>query len=284
MNYSVGVLYSCQVFLEKIRERSVSAIEFSATFRRLALTDTASILDLCQRCDWISVSEDGYCEITTRGQDVLQQENDELSLRRQIRDIIDSFKPSWAQQLRYGRTEVKAFLPAEIKQIFDEAGLFRQWDEDLVSWWDELSIAAYSARSIENLRVGREAESRTIAYEKERTKSEPRWISIESNRAGYDVLSSISALDAEQLVIEVKGTKQKLKEAFFYLSRHEWETGQQSRNYLFHLWVLRDPLILIPVPFSDVDKYTPLDRLDGSWREVKIPFRSFQSMKKHITT
>lgn len=283
MNCSVGILYSARMFLENIRNKPILAGEFRDAFRTYGLSDTRVVLDICQLCNWIRIVEDGYCWITDRGVLIVDERLPELCLRRQLKDIIEVDQPSWIHKMRSGRSELREFLPDGIRQVFHEAGLFNPWNDDLISWWDDLSMTAFSAKSIENLKVGREAEGRTIWYERNRTKADPTWLSLESNHVGYDVLSRISDTDSGKLLIEVKGTKQKLKEASFYLTRHEWEIAKQEMNYVVYLWVLRDPMMLLPVAFVDICRHVPVDQGDGNWINVRIPFKSFQGNKIHVS-
>lgn len=282
MRYSVGILYSASMFLQKIEEKKVLASEFKDALRKFGLIDSATILEICQTCNWIKISEDGYCGLTDRGRVIIESDEPELVLRKQLKDIIEILQPSWVYKMKSGRTEVKNFLKDEVNQIFKEAGLYKPWNDELIEWWDQLSLSSFSAKSYERLKIGRDAESKTVAYEQIRTKIEPEWISLESNNAGYDIVSRISDTNDDQLLIEVKGTKQLLKEAYFYLTRYEWDTGKSKKNYMFYLWVLREPLLLLPVQYSDVSMHVPLDQEKGRWQNVMIPYRFFQSCKQYI--
>lgn len=99
-------------------------------------------------------------------------------------------------------------------------------------------ITAARARGERGVRLNttcREGERLTIEYETKRTGREPKWISVESNMDGYDVLSVISPMDKQLLSIEVTASKSGLKE-YFHLTPNEWMLALKTNRHLFHLW------------------------------------------------
>jgi len=282
MNYSVGILYSTGEFLQDINHKPISMIEFKSAFEKYGVANTESILEISQKCNWIEIDDVGMCHLSVKGLIIVNESNIQIKLRAQLKDVIEYYQPAWIHRMKNGRTEIKDYLPTDVRQIFKEAGLFEPWDDELIRWWDILTHTAYSIDSAQKLKIGRTAESNTIKFEQERTHEKPSWVSLESNNLGYDVLSRVSNQNKDAKRIEVKGTKLSLKEAHFYLTRHEWEIGNVTSEYYLYLWVLRKPLYVIPVPFNDVAKHAPKDQLRGKWTHVKIPFKPFRKLKVAI--
>ena len=279
MNYSVGILYSTSEFLNEIADKPIMAKEFKETIVKYGVVHTDAILDISQKCNWIEIDKHGYCHLSGKGRVIVDENNPKIKLRIQLRDIIHHDQPTWIHKMKSGRKEIKDYLSQDIGQVFNEAGLFDKWNEKLIEWWDKLALSAHAADSSYKYIIGRTAEANTVTYEAKRTKQNPEWLSLESNNIGYDILSKISDKNDEKLRIEVKGTKQSLREASFYLTRFEWEIGKATKQYVFYLWVLKKPIFLIPVPFSEVEKHVPIDQLSGKWKTVKIPYKPFRRSK-----
>lgn len=276
MSFSVGILYSSVEFLKLLSQAPLSIDSFRDSFDRYIVASANEVLKVSQECSWILLNSQGYIHITDQGQKLLDSGDYQLILRRQIRDLIASYQPTWSKRMRHGRAEVKGFLSDEVSQCFKEAGLFGEWNDELIRWWDDLSQTSNARRSAELLEIGRTAERLSVEREAKRTGIPPKWQSLESNFSGYDVLSRISGGDATPLKIEVKGTTQKKKEAFLTLTRNEWNVADQSIYYIFHLWMLgNDSPELIEVDKEDIRNHLPINNGNGQWETVRIPFKSF---------
>lgn len=89
---------------------------------------------------------------------------------------------------------VDALKPNE-RDVFSAAGLMREPTPiDVVLWWDSVVAFARMLVDAEKMEQAREAESLTLAYERNRLKGlgiekEPAWKGLDDNFAGYDVLS-----------------------------------------------------------------------------------------------
>jgi hypothetical protein len=271
MTFSVGVLYSSQELLNLIGEKHMSPDEFCASFKTFAVASASDVLDIAQRCNWVALSMDGRMVVTARGQQLLETPTREAGLRLQIKHAIEVLQPAWAQRMRNGREEVRGYLPTEIRQCFNEAGLMDEWDDPLIDWWDGLAQAARAKKNDELLLIGRKAERLSWEYELIRTKTRPRWQALESNFSGFDLLSRIDELDEEPLRIEVKGTTLSRREAWFYLTRNEWKVAVTSGNYRFHIWLLsHNPPALIEKDHTQVFPHVPSDKGCGQWWNVQI--------------
>jgi hypothetical protein len=277
MSFSVGILYSAQEFTAYVLDKTLAVEDFESTFKRFSLARPEDILEVATRCNWIDVHPDGICRVTEKGRNILKDTVEE-SLRSQICDLIFAEQPPWAAKIPNGREEAARFFPDEVSQCFKEAGLLNEWDDKIIDWWDQLAIATRSAKSVLSLITGRKAEKLTIEHEAKRTGVQPHWQSIESNFSGYDILSQVDNLDSTPRKIEVKGTTLSIKEAFFTLSRNEWETAETSQYYTFHLWSLKGNPFLIEVTFDQMKKHIPENRGNGKWETTRIPFKTFNTV------
>lgn len=273
--YSVGVLYSIQEFLTFVAQNPVVGSEFEKIGSRFVLASSGDVFSASLRCGWVELNDSGVCVLTTRGREILTKSPAEVMLRYQLYDLIEVFQPSWAMKIRAGRAEVKPFLPPAVEQIFREAGLFAEWSDEIVAWWDTLAQAVRMRKADALLLTGRKAERRSCEYERDRTGKEPHWQSIDSNYSGFDILSIVSPTDRRPMKIEVKGTEQRLKEAYFTVTRNEWQTAESATVYRFHLWILRGKGRLIKLDAADVAPHVPGDCGSGKWESVRIRFKAF---------
>jgi len=276
MSFSVGVLYSAVDFLTLLDRAPISVRDFRASFERFSVANANEVLKVSQECCWIELNVDGYIYATEHGKRLLGHTDYKLPLRMQICDLIAVYQPSWAKRMRNGRAEVAKYLADDVSQCFRDAGLLGTWAPDIISWWDELAQTANARSSAELLAIGRKAEQLTIEHEEYRTGCKPKWQALESNFSGYDVLSRLSGADGARLMIEVKGTTQKKRDAYFYLTKNEWIVAEQAENYQFHLWLLSyEPAILIKVDKDLVKRHMPENQGKGTWENVRIPFDVF---------
>lgn len=274
--FSVGVLYSSQSFLKIVQDGSLNLENFEASFRRVEVADGKAVLALAQTCQWIRVTERGRVGLTERGAELLEKSGATHCLREQLLDILSSSPPPWARKLILGRFEALRIMPDDARQCFRECDLTDGFDDETVSWWDMASESVRSERSKLNHRIGRRAERLSLNYEKRRTGKEPLWQAVQTNVAGYDVLSVIDADDTSKLKIEVKGSRLGRREASFFLTRNEWRTATKSNAYHFHLWLVHDVPTLFVVPSSAIADHVPENRKQGRWETAQFFFRDFK--------
>jgi hypothetical protein len=202
-------------------------------------------------------------------------------LRTALLDVVEATDPPWVQNARFGRRRFLQYAPVEIAQICEEAGLEDGADEGTVAFWDTLAAKARGLRDVRLNEIGREGERLSLAYETQRTGKRPKWIAIDSNEDGYDVLSHIASDDARRLCIEVKASRQGTHGAL-HLTRHEWETALSLLNFQMHLWDLSQPTPgLAVLGISDIEEHLPADNGLGAWDVAKLPFSAFQSQFKN---
>lgn len=276
MSFSVGILYSAHEFAAYVAaNNNIEIEEFKGAFSKFSLARPEDILQVSLKCNWIDFHPDGICRVTRQGKLLLEEDVPEKVLRMQICDLIHAEEPPWAAKIPHGRQEALKALPEEATQCFKEAGLLKGWDDDIIDWWDKLSVATRSHKSINLLITGRTAERLTMEHEEKRTGIPPHWQSIESNFSGYDILSRVSEEDSTPRKIEVKGTILSKKEAYFTVSHNEWQTAQKSEDYRFHLWCLKGSPVLMDVSAEEVGQHIPENKGDGKWETARIFYKCF---------
>jgi hypothetical protein len=283
MDFSVGLLYSAQDLIRYINKNTLAASDFLKQFPNYNLIRTSSsekVLEICQIINWIQINSCGYMVLTDSARPIIDSASYKECLREQLKSIILILRPSWSKLIPHGRKQTLDFLPEEIFQCFDEAGLVEGRAEEIVDWWDKLAMAVRGIQNDINLTTGRYGERLSYEYEKKRTGNEPNWMAIESNHEGFDIISILSQDDSARLLIEVKSTLGNFNDSDFYLSRKEAYAAQISKNYIFHLWELNKKSKFVIVSSSEVLQHVPKDINLGKWESVKIPFNAFE--KKFI--
>jgi hypothetical protein len=205
LNLSVGVLYDCQNFIELCDNRSFSLNEVRSAFEsRYQAAPIAVVLEMMRAGAWLSFEDDGELKLTARGRQILQCDNPVEALRLQIMDFVVNVKPTWSSLLPKGRSETLQFLTSDARQCFNEAALTDDYDEATIRFWDQIASLSRGRLNDVLLQIGRVGERLSFRYENDRTGRPPTWKSIESNLAGYDILSVVSMNGSEALKIEVR--------------------------------------------------------------------------------
>lgn len=271
--FSVGLLYSVRDFL---RLNSISGMKpetFESYFKSFKYSTADKILTVSFKCGWAKVNQQGLIELTERGQNISASEY-EAALLIQLEDLILNFNPTWASLLIKGRTEAKNFLPPDALQCFKECGLFGELTDELIKFWDKLSLAYRNYSQTRMTEIGRTGEKLSFDYELTRTGKSPLWQAVESNLAGFDLLSIVDTTNSQKLKIEVKTTTSSIPFAKFHITKNEWDTALASINYVFHLWHIEKTPILYTVSINKINEHIPTDKGDGDWELVEIPFES----------
>jgi hypothetical protein len=270
--YSVGLLYSVRDFLKLNSISGMSPIEFETHFKSFRYSTADKIMSVAFKCGWTSLTPNGYLQLTIRGQEIANLDYQD-ALLFQLEDLILNYNPPWASLIVKGRSEARNFLPPDVLQCFSECGLFGPLTNELIKFWDKLSLAYRNYANKKRIEIGRLGEKFSFDFEFTRCGVKPLWQSIESNSSGFDILSIIGGANTRKLKIEVKSTTNNLEYATFHLTKNEWNTAESSIDYLFHMWVLNSTPSLNIVSVDEMKNHIPIDHGSGSWESVEIPFK-----------
>lgn len=190
--------------------------------------------------------------------------------------------PEWAKLVTLGRgrfiKRLKATEYRDIRSLFRQAKLLDEPpSSDNIEWWDNLQAHVRSHQNIEAMKRARAAEKLTLDMETKRLAQQgidatPRWMAIEDNTVGYDILSySVGQFGLINRLIEVKSTI--ASPLRFYVSRNEWEQALEfGAAFVFHIWNLKvDPPVLHERTVAQVAPHIPQDNEDGKWSNAVIP-------------
>jgi hypothetical protein len=195
-----------------------------------------------------------------------------------VEAVVLNRQPIWARIMMLGRKKFTSKLSRDEEQCFREARLLDDPPtEEIVRWWDRVTGQVRLASDQLKIERSRKAETLSIQYEIARLKSLginllPKWIAIEDNTAGYDVLSyEIGPLQPINLLIEVKSTI--ASPVRFIVTRNEWDQALKfGEAYRFHIWNLQaNPPVLFKRSVADVLPHVPTDNKKGAWKTMEVP-------------
>jgi hypothetical protein len=236
----------------------------------------SAYVETAQTLNWLKQDEAGLAVVTPAGISVLKVESYEIRLRMALLSYIEVVRPAWVQNAIFGRSRVLNFAGKSIAQVFTEAGLADGLENDVVEFWDMMATMARGQRSAEAMKIGRAGERLTLVHEKERTGRAPKWVAVDSNLDGYDVLSIVGADDSRFMSIEVKSTTVGMA-GRFHLTANEWERAMIQEEHRFHLWEINQTstrlAVLTP---GDVEPHVPTNQGEGAWESVEIAFGTFE--------
>lgn len=271
---SPGVAHGCFELLRLLNQTSMT-VATARTLGKLGVVSAKRVTDCSMLLGWTEVNDAGLLAPTLRGQTVSALPRTEERLREALRDLASATNPPWVQNARYGRRRVLQYAPPEIVQLCQEAGLADASTPDVVAFWDALAAQARGLHDVRLNEIGRTGERLTLRYEEIRTGREPKWVALDSNEDGYDVLSSLNAESRTPMCIEVKASQLGVKGSF-YLTRHEWETAESLLHYCVHLWDLSftTPRLAV-ISLEAVAQHLPKDQGSGRWDIACVPFHAF---------
>ncbi|MBX5248780.1 MULTISPECIES: DUF3883 domain-containing protein [unclassified Rhizobium] len=204
-----------------------------------------------------------------------------LFYRECVMSLLIKEMPTWAKLMTLGRGRFIKRLQGDeyrdIRSIFRESGLLSDPPsfED-ISWWDKVTSHVRFRTTAEHIARSREAERLTLEREKFFLANEgidrmPRWIAIDDNTVGYDVLSYRKLGESlANFLIEVKSTI--ASPMRFILTRNEWEVAEGAGEaYIFHIWdMTKNPPILHTRTTEEIRPHIPNDNERGRWKDAEI--------------
>ena len=288
---SLGVVTETLLFLETATRLNCYNTSELGRLRK-KYVDTGIVTAFASTNGWILLSNNTF-KLTDSGLQLLKLFDGHFISpalwRRVLMDYINAYQPIWAKRIPAGRKEAFLFMSDEEKRCFLNAELMEiPASQDVIKWWDAIAEKERKSKEASLLQTGREGEESTIRYEIKRTGHLPVWQSIETNLAGYDIISKETEnTDARDILIEVKSSKQDINCAFTIVTRHEWEVANYKNNlrrYFFYVWLLGESKQMAKITVEEMSAHIPIEAGEGSWEEVKIPFSAFESKFQKITT
>jgi hypothetical protein len=273
---SPGLAQAGIALLNLLQRRPMSAPELLCGLPKVGGMSSASALSLAEDLSWLDINEAGLLQVSEAGMRVQGADRYEAALRCILLHYVETQKPDWLQNAVYGRSRVLNFCPVGVRQVFVEANLAGAPDDEVVHFWDWLASIARGLQNDYLLAIGREGERLSLIHEEARTRANPRWVAVDSNQDGYDLLSIKAADNHTLLSIEVKASRSGMQ-GTLHLTRHEWETAIERPLHIFHLWDLScTPPRLGTIGMDEMAMHTPIDAGAGQWEGVKVPFKAFE--------
>lgn len=279
---SVNVLTAIQMLMRKSIKYEISNEELLWSVNSSQI-DTAWIIETAHKCKWIDRNNKVF-RLTNRGYTLFTNNEtfNKDTLRDMLYDYITSYCSAWSYKIPVGRSEAILIMTEDEKACFFEAGLLDENpDYSIVEWWDKLSLVIRKNSDERKSQIGRKGERLTILSETARTGMKPQWISIDSNLAGYDVLSRVSREDESALLIESKASEANIEGAYCHITANEWHTARNSKCYKFYFWLIGASNELAILDPYQIAPYIPTNNATGTWESVKIPFSSFSEHFKN---
>jgi len=271
---SPGVAYGCFELLDLLGQAPMP-VTAARTLGKLGVVSAKRVTDCSLLLGWTEVNDAGLLAPTLRGQSISAMPRTEERLREALTDLVSATDPPWVQNARFGRRRVLQYAPPEIAQICQEAGLATASTPEVVAFWDALAAQARGLHDVRLNETGRAGERLTLRYEEVRTGRAPRWVALDSNEDGYDILSCLNTENRAPVCIEVKASQLGLHGSF-YLTRHEWESAEAFLHFNMHLWDLSDATPRLAVlDFASVAQHLPVDHGNGRWDIACVPFHAF---------
>jgi hypothetical protein len=201
-------------------------------------------------------------------------------LREIVKSVLQLSQPSWLAAIPRGLNLVRETADIDVLQVLDCCELLGDpIERAAVEWWDEFAIQIRNDAESRRVAQGRYAEQLSLQLEEATLAGlglgtyTPRWVAVDDNSLGYDVLSFRLLPDGvvQEIFIEVKSTSR--GKVSFYVTRNEWRRACNAPDrYFFHVWALatETPIILTA---ADVATHIPVDSGDGSWQDVFIELK-----------
>ena len=198
----------------------------------------------------------------------------ENRLRLFVFEWVRIAKPSWLRLVPYGREKVKSALGEDEAQCLREGGLFDdEPDDEAIEWWDRMAAITRGSSDAEKMKRARLAERLSLEHERARLvhlaiEREPRWVALEDNTLGYDILS-YDLNSQGRVVNRLVEVKSRLGGSIF-LTRNEWDNASGApQQTVIHIWDLPEER-LHEYRARDLEPSIPHDQGTGAWQDVRI--------------
>ncbi len=277
---SMNVVSSAIRLLKYINDGLVKSNDEIESLYTIGDIDVDDLLEMIEKCILVE-PQDSSKQITNSGKYIVN-ESDNKNTGNAIRMFLERYvvqvAPAWSRRIPFGRNEAFLFMTKDEQACFYEASLMNKSPaEDEIIWWDRIAAQIRNEKEEAKLNTGRIGERLTIQYEIMRTGVRPEWKAIDTNMAGYDVMSVVSRDVRAPLLIEVKSSQENLTGAFCHITSHEWNVSNLSASYLFYFWSINNNKTKIAIlNHDDIAPHIPENHMNGEWESVKIPFYAFR--------
>jgi len=290
-NITISMFWDSQALIKDISRRNIHYSDLDVSLikknKKYNIIDLEKTLTFSIKCGWV-VLQDDLLILTNSGKDLASKiGNNKPSIfvaREQLSQYLAIDKPYWSFHLIKGRNESLPFLHDYVIDIFKQLQLMgdeNAIDYRTISWWDKIAAKIYSNSEFERIKIGRTGEYLSYIYEKTRTGHEPEWTAINSNKAGFDLMSRKSDVNHERLCIEVK-TCSSLPLRIF-LTKNEWLVADTKDNseYILHIWDITNAkdVKLYCINKSFISSSICNDIGFGDWVSIKISFADLLKSK-----
>ncbi len=277
LSLSPGVLYGALDLLFLLNQSPVRGRGIAGVLSQLGKLPPEIALEFTLDAQLVKIDADDQLTLSESGQRLLADGSATHQLRIALLEYVTHACPPWAELTVRGREETRAGLGRNARQCLADAELFvSPPPPQVVDWWDRVANQFRNLEELERIELGRRGEQLSIKRERDRVGIEPEWVSFESNLAGYDLLSILSAEDHTPLSVEVKATTRNIDYGYFYLTRNEWKVAQLSQHYAFHLWSLGTVTHFAELSVDDVIPHIPIQQGGGIWETVKIAMKAYR--------
>jgi hypothetical protein len=285
---SMGVVSDVVLMLDAIDRHSITNVGELYSTTVVSSISVQDAVEFAEKCKLLEESLSEEVKIAEPGRAVLNGFNgrtlDGSAFREMLALYVQNARPLWAYRTPSGRAEAKALMSSDEVFCFQEAALLDEGPSDMaIRWWDDVASVFRSTDDQHLLEIGRKGERLTVSYERARTGCTPVWKSVETNLAGYDVLSQVNSFDRRPLYIEVKTSERDFAYAEMIISLNEWRIASMHGDYCFYLWLIDGDARLAEVSPHDLASHIPKDRGMGSWETVRVPFSACVSENQFLT-
>jgi hypothetical protein len=207
----------------------------------------------------------------------LELHEDPPSMRRFLDRLLVHDQPLWLLTCVRGRAAARSTMPPGVRQCLTFAQVLGGVpDDEAVRWWDRLVGGQREHSNLELKERGRQGERLTLNFETARLREigitdRPRWMALDDEGLGYDVLSYDRDDDGRLInrMIEVKACSGSRLE--IYVTRGEWKLAAAvGHAYRFHVWHLPSQQ-LAEFSVADLAPHVPQDHGLGTWQQMRIP-------------
>lgn len=278
--YSIAILLSCLEFINTVNRRPQKLSVF-VNRKTYMYTTPARILDNLNKAELINIKHNEI-QLCTRSKKYITEikdfsitlDNDNVKglLKKLLKEFLISQRFAWLYYLYQGRYEclykIKDFeTKKSIVVTLNQLNLLKETNKEAILWWRDLEKAYNVDKDEKNKNIGRRGEELSRQYELRRVGILPYWESLFSNNSGYDLESIVSKNNKTDLKIEVKASER--DNYTFILTRNEWETALENKNYIFHFWNLAKKKLLI-FTLDKIKGYIPTDNINSKWIKCEI--------------